>query len=157
MSETYTCAKCGETFTCGWSDAEAEAEYRANFPELADRPVDGANVCDDCYQQFMAWFEKQPPAQKEAMNAGRGEAKFTDLHFGYRGYWDDECDALTLVHDHPEMPHQIIGIETVVAIMNMIFAKTPWDRLQFGRCRRNLWPEEMPPLASMIRKEDYNG
>lgn len=80
--------------------------------------------------------------------------ELTDLHFGYKGEWSDEGDVLLLVHDHPDMPHQIIEIETVVAMINMIFAKTPWDELQFGRYRRNLWPEEMPPPASMIRKED---
>lgn len=50
--EIYTCGLCTGTFTKTWSDAEAQAEYEANFPEDAanNRPTD--YVCDDCYRHI---------------------------------------------------------------------------------------------------------
>ena len=58
--DKFTCAQCGGVFNKGWSDAEAEAEYhKIMMPEVPpDEPVD--EVCDDCYQQFMAWLKAHP-------------------------------------------------------------------------------------------------
>jgi hypothetical protein len=52
----FTCASCGGVFEKGRTDAEAQAEYRANMPEVPpDEPTD--LLCDPCYQRFMAWLE----------------------------------------------------------------------------------------------------
>lgn len=48
MNNTYTCAVCGETFDKGWSDEEAEAELKENFPGHAKEEC--AIICDDCFQ-----------------------------------------------------------------------------------------------------------
>jgi hypothetical protein len=56
MSEgkTFTCERCGGTFTSASSDGEAMAEARANgFTEPQE---DIALICDDCYQAFMDWM-----------------------------------------------------------------------------------------------------
>lgn len=49
----YQCAKCGGVFTKGWSDEEAEAEYKKDFgylpPVLKDDPF---LICDDCYNEI---------------------------------------------------------------------------------------------------------
>lgn len=51
MPDTFTCARCGGTFSKGWSDEEAAAEAQANFSEaeLADTAV----VCDECFREFV--------------------------------------------------------------------------------------------------------
>jgi hypothetical protein len=56
MSETYTCAACGETYEKEWSDEEArdEAEAIWGAEELEDVVV----ICDDCFKRGMA---KVPP------------------------------------------------------------------------------------------------
>ena len=55
----FTCAKCGNTFTKGWTDAEAAAEHRRNMPEVpTDEPT--AVLCDPCYRRFMAWLKAHP-------------------------------------------------------------------------------------------------
>jgi hypothetical protein len=55
----FTCANCGGVYENGWSDAEAQAEYRANMPEVPrDEPTD--LVCNDCYERFMVWLEAHP-------------------------------------------------------------------------------------------------
>lgn len=55
MSKTYKCDMCGGTFDSGWSDEEAEAEYSGSFNELSqEEKADRAEVCDDCYKEFMA-------------------------------------------------------------------------------------------------------
>jgi hypothetical protein len=51
MGLIYTCDRCGETYEKGWTDEEADAEYAANFPGLADEPR--SVICEDCYQAFM--------------------------------------------------------------------------------------------------------
>jgi hypothetical protein len=57
--DKFTCAKCGGVFTKGWSDGEAEANYRANMPEVpSNEPT--ALICDDCYRRFMAWLKAHP-------------------------------------------------------------------------------------------------
>ena len=51
VSDTFTCANCGETFPKGWSDEEAQAEAEAIFTpaELAATDI----VCDDCFKLAM--------------------------------------------------------------------------------------------------------
>ena len=53
MSNTYTCASCGEMFKKGWSDEEAEAEYGKVFAEAKAASKERAVVCDDCYTLIM--------------------------------------------------------------------------------------------------------
>ena len=50
MSDEYTCAACGETFTKVWSDEEATAEAEQLFPNDLD---DLVVVCDDCWQEMV--------------------------------------------------------------------------------------------------------
>ena len=52
MADEYTCARCGETNEKGWSDDEAEAEYKQNFPDEAEAEVSRALICDDCYKRM---------------------------------------------------------------------------------------------------------
>lgn len=55
MKNTFTCAKCGLKFKGLQSDKEAEAEMKANFGEDTKKE-DCAVLCDDCYKEFMKWF-----------------------------------------------------------------------------------------------------
>jgi hypothetical protein len=67
----FTCASCGGVYEKVWSDAEAQAEYRANMPEVPrDEPTD--LVCNDCYERFMARLNAHP---EERFGAGRGGTK----------------------------------------------------------------------------------
>jgi DNA-directed RNA polymerase subunit RPC12/RpoP len=47
----YTCAICGGTFKKGWSDEDAAAELRTNWPGIP--PEDCAIVCDDCFRRIL--------------------------------------------------------------------------------------------------------
>lgn len=71
MSREYTCEGCGGTFTPapGWSeeDAAKEAEQLFGAPVPED---DRAILCDDCYKQFLAWFETLTPADHAAIRLG---------------------------------------------------------------------------------------
>lgn len=56
--EEYTCTRCGGSFLKTVSDAKADDEYKRLFPEI--RPEEPRNiVCDDCFNEFMAWLEKR--------------------------------------------------------------------------------------------------
>lgn len=72
MGRHYTCANCGNEYESGWTEAEAEAEAKANWGALAEK--DREVVCDDCYRKFMGWYEGLSPSEKEVMNAERSEA-----------------------------------------------------------------------------------
>lgn len=50
--DEYTCALCKQTFTKGWSDEEALAELKLDFPGFAT--AECSLVCDGCYQQHVA-------------------------------------------------------------------------------------------------------
>jgi hypothetical protein len=50
---TYVCEQCGERFTEGWSEAEAQAEARRHFGFDPANASDFARVCDDCYRAIM--------------------------------------------------------------------------------------------------------
>ena len=56
-SNTFLCWKCKGTFPKGWSDEEAEAEYKTLWGENLgeEREV----LCDDCHNSFMTWYNKQ--------------------------------------------------------------------------------------------------
>lgn len=57
---TFTCECCGETFPSppDRTEAEMRAEHDARFPEArAATREQVAEVCDDCYAAFNAWFD----------------------------------------------------------------------------------------------------
>jgi hypothetical protein len=62
MTETFTCANCGDTHEKGWSDEEAAAEAEELFPgmDLSD-PAEAAVVCDACYQHIMGRVQAEAP------------------------------------------------------------------------------------------------
>jgi hypothetical protein len=51
----YTCARCGGTFTPGWSEEEARAEAAQNWGDVPAVAMD--EICDDCHTEFMEWFK----------------------------------------------------------------------------------------------------
>ena len=58
--ETFVCDTCGVVSPTGRSREETLAEYRENFGP--DEPFSKENclrICDDCYEGFMAWFQKR--------------------------------------------------------------------------------------------------
>lgn len=69
MSGTFDCAQCGGTFTKGWTDEEARAEAERNYGVPAERVVEPATVCDDCYRAVMGWVETLPAAVQAALRA----------------------------------------------------------------------------------------
>ena len=54
MANEFQCAQCERTFTRGWSDDEAAAEFRQNFG--AEDMEEVEEVCDDCYAAIMEWW-----------------------------------------------------------------------------------------------------
>ena len=46
MSDQYTCAMCGNTYTKTRSNEEAMEEAKVDFPDEEDMEV----ICDSCYQ-----------------------------------------------------------------------------------------------------------
>lgn len=62
MSETFTCASCGDTHEKGWSDEEAAAEAQQNFPgiDITD-PDEAPVVCDSCYEHIMGRAQAEAP------------------------------------------------------------------------------------------------
>lgn len=52
--DVFTCAVCKGVFPKGWSDEQAEAEYREDWGSLP-AAEDRALVCDPCWHQVMAW------------------------------------------------------------------------------------------------------
>lgn len=47
----FRCAICGGVFTKGWSEEEAIAEMKRDFPNFDLEQCDV--VCDDCYRDIM--------------------------------------------------------------------------------------------------------
>ena len=68
MSE-FTCFKCKETFTKirdgSWNEFMAAKEMLEIMPEAKNSPTD--ILCDDCHKEFLDWFAKLTPKEKEAM------------------------------------------------------------------------------------------
>ena len=59
----YTCERCGNTYETEVTDAEAMAEAEANgFLDTGPTAV----ICDDCYQEFMAWLTPEKKAEMDA-------------------------------------------------------------------------------------------
>lgn len=60
MGRQITCAMCNQDFTSSWSEAEALAELKENFPGVPKE--DCATVCDTCWNEptFKAWREANP-------------------------------------------------------------------------------------------------
>ena len=54
----FTCESCGETFTTESTELEKVAEAERNFGRVPDDP---ASLCDDCYKEFMKWFNRERP------------------------------------------------------------------------------------------------
>ncbi len=55
MSDEYTCAMCGGTFTKALTDEEARQEYSQIFEPLGFAPPDTEEleiVCDVCWQEI---------------------------------------------------------------------------------------------------------
>lgn len=57
MGHKYRCAHCDGEFVADWSDEEARQESQEIFA-MTVTPETHAEVCDDCFQQFMAWYRK---------------------------------------------------------------------------------------------------
>lgn len=56
----YRCDCCGGIFDKGWSDEEARAEAEQQFGEaLHAEGEPPALVCDDCYNEIMAWAKEK--------------------------------------------------------------------------------------------------
>jgi hypothetical protein len=57
--DVYECAHCGGLFTKSRDgEPEAQAEAIALWGRPGDHP-EMALICDDCYQQFMAWYKRR--------------------------------------------------------------------------------------------------
>jgi hypothetical protein len=62
VTETFTCASCGDTFDKGWSDEEAAAEAEEFFPGInVTDPAEAGVVCDGCYQHIMGRTRAEAP------------------------------------------------------------------------------------------------
>ncbi len=62
MTETFTCASCGDTHEKIWSDEEAAAEAQQNFPGIdVTDPDEAPVVCDSCYQHIMGRARAEAP------------------------------------------------------------------------------------------------
>jgi hypothetical protein len=50
-TKAFTCEACRGTFTCGWTDEEAKAEYRERYgrePELGEGDEQDVLICESC-------------------------------------------------------------------------------------------------------------
>ena len=67
MKEIFLCEHCQKEFEKGWSDKKAKEEFELNFTKFErENTTDLATMCDDCYEEFMIWFNAlQPDKIKE--------------------------------------------------------------------------------------------
>lgn len=49
MTDTFTCASCGNTYPKGWTDEEAEVESKALWGDMPASEM--AVICDDCFKR----------------------------------------------------------------------------------------------------------
>lgn len=63
MARTFKCEACGGTFEADWADAERDAESKELWGDLEQS--EKAEVCDDCFKEFMAWHGAPAPQEKE--------------------------------------------------------------------------------------------
>jgi len=70
MANEYTCAMCGNTYSKGWTDEEANNEYMENFGPVIATHDEGVMVCDDCYNKIHPKFhsEKIEAIKTELLN-----------------------------------------------------------------------------------------
>lgn len=78
MTDTFTCASCGDVFAKVWSDEEAAAEAEELFPGI-DVGTETGIVCDGCFQHIMSRVSAEAPELT-------GE--------GWRGHVPDEASIL---------------------------------------------------------------
>lgn len=57
---TFRCALCRGTFETAWTEAEALAEMKRNYPGLSQR--DAAITCDACHGAIRNWVGSLDPA-----------------------------------------------------------------------------------------------
>ena len=57
---TFRCAQCGGVFEKAWTDAEAAVECATLWDKELDAGEPFAQVCDDCFQQFMQVRRQEP-------------------------------------------------------------------------------------------------
>lgn len=63
--KTFTCDRCGETYESNRSDEDCWKEFNEISPEAIHDPI--AILCDDCFEEFMAWFKTLSSEQKRKM------------------------------------------------------------------------------------------
>ncbi len=63
--DEYRCALCGGIFITGWSEAQAAAEYAANFPAESATGDKKSDLCSVCFEEFMAWWRTQRSFREE--------------------------------------------------------------------------------------------
>ena len=54
----FRCERCGRAFPKAWTDEEAAAEAKAVWGAVP-AAEEAATICDDCYQEFIAWARTQ--------------------------------------------------------------------------------------------------
>jgi hypothetical protein len=55
----FICEECGKVCTSSWTDDEAQAEAHQLWGDVPD--ADLAIICDDCFQELMAWKSGHRP------------------------------------------------------------------------------------------------
>lgn len=63
MIRSYTCDMCHGTFLTSWTEEEARAEAKENFPTMA--PRDEARVCDVCYGKLIRELKGMPALEEK--------------------------------------------------------------------------------------------
>lgn len=61
VGEPYECGVCHHTFTKTRSDEEAHAEQEAMWEPISGDDEEPGIVCDDCFQQVVAWAQAEVP------------------------------------------------------------------------------------------------
>lgn len=59
---SFTCDCCGNTYTSGWSEAEAEAEAQREWGGV--EPDERRVICDTCHDAFMRWWHSLKPSDR---------------------------------------------------------------------------------------------
>ncbi len=52
----YKCETCKGVFLKGWTDEEADMEYRQNFEAEYLANVETEIICDDCYKKITNYY-----------------------------------------------------------------------------------------------------
>ncbi len=60
--EMYRCSHCKGIFEKAWSDEESRTEFDKRWPDEDFKKAKNAGIlCDDCYEEFKVWMEKNHP------------------------------------------------------------------------------------------------